>query len=108
MFNIFSKKNKVTDITWLGIDVHSHILPCIDDGSPDIETSLQFVKSLNALGFNHLIATPHIFKELYPNTAESISLAKEKLKDALNKTNISITLEAGAEYMIDQDFTLNE
>jgi len=108
MFNIFSKKNKVTDIAWLGIDMHSHILPGIDDGSPDIETSLQFVKSLNALGFNHLIATPHIFKELYPNTAESISLAKEKLQDALNKANISIKLEAGAEYMIDQDFTLNE
>lgn len=108
MFNIFGKKNKVTDIAWLGIDIHSHILPGIDDGSPDIQTSLQFVKSLNALGFNHLIATPHIFKELYPNTSESISLAKEKLQDALDKASISIKLEAGAEYMIDQDFTLNE
>ncbi|QIL39224.1 histidinol phosphatase [Pedobacter sp. HDW13] len=108
MFSFFSKKNKVTDISWLGVDMHSHILPGIDDGSPDVSTSVRFVKSLSELGFEKLIATPHILKELYPNTPESIAKAKVDLQNALDIANISTKLEAGAEYMIDQDFTLDQ
>jgi protein-tyrosine phosphatase len=107
MLSFFSKKNKVTDISWLGVDMHSHILPGIDDGSPDVETSVRFVKSLTELGFEHLIATPHILKELYPNTPETIALAKGDLQAALNKANVSTKLSTGAEYMVDQDFTLD-
>jgi len=108
MFSFFNKKNKITDISWLGVDIHSHILPGIDDGAPDIETSVRFVKSLTELGFEQLIATPHILKELYPNTPESITKAKEVLQDALDKANINTKLGAGAEYMVDQDFTLDQ
>ncbi|QNN41466.1 tyrosine-protein phosphatase [Pedobacter roseus] len=108
MLSFFSKKNKVTDISWLGIDMHSHILPGIDDGSPDVATSLRFVKSLQELGFEQLICTPHIYKELYPNTFETISSAKALLQSALDIANVSLKLNAGAEYMIDQDFNLNE
>lgn len=107
MLSFFSKKNKITDISWLGVDIHSHILPGIDDGSPDVETSVRFVKSLTELGFDQLIATPHILKELYPNTPGSIAKAKEDLQNALDEANISTKLGAGAEYMVDQDFTLD-
>jgi len=108
MLSFFSKKNKVTDISWLGVDMHSHILPGIDDGSPDVKTSLHFVKSLQELGFDQLICTPHIYKELYPNTMETISFAKASLQNEMSEAGISIKLEAGAEYMVDQDFSLNE
>lgn len=108
MFSFFSKKNKITDISWLGVDMHSHILPGIDDGSPDLETSVRFVKALSELGFEQLIATPHIFKELYPNTPGSINNAKSDLQIALSKANITAKLKAGAEYMVDQDFTLDQ
>lgn len=108
MLSFFSKKNKVTDISWLGVDMHSHILPGIDDGSPDIATSLSFVKSLHELGFDQLICTPHIYKELYPNTIESISAAKVSLQNGLDKANVSMKLSAAAEYMVDQDFNLGE
>jgi protein-tyrosine phosphatase len=108
MLSFFSKKNKVTDISWLGVDMHSHILPGIDDGSPDVETSVRFVKSLIELGFDQLIATPHIFKELYPNTRETINKAKQDLQQALDQVNITTKLGAGAEYMVDQDFTLDQ
>jgi len=108
MLSFFSKKNKVTDISWLGVDMHSHILPGIDDGSPDVATSLRFVKSLQELGFEQLICSPHIYKELYPNTIETISAAKAILQDAMNKANVSLKLSAGAEYMIDQDFSLED
>jgi len=107
MFNFFKKRNKITDISWLGIDMHSHILPGIDDGSPDIATSLRFVKSLAALGFNHSIATPHIYKELYPNNFESISTGRQSLQSAIDDAAISFKLESAAEYMVDQDFNLD-
>ncbi|CAH0198493.1 Tyrosine-protein phosphatase YwqE [Pedobacter sp. Bi27] len=106
MLSFFNRKNKVTDISWLGVDMHSHILPGIDDGSPDVATSLRFVKSLQELGFDQLICTPHIYRELYPNTVETISAAKAALQEALDKENILFKLGAGAEYMIDQDFSL--
>lgn len=107
MFSFFSKKNKVTDISWLGVDVHSHILPGIDDGSPDVTTSIHFVKALQELGFSKLIATPHIYKELYPNTSETIKAAKTSLQAAMDQQNISLKLGSAAEYMIDQDFSLD-
>ena len=106
MFNFFTKRNKITDISWLGIDMHSHILPGIDDGSPDVETSLRFVKALGSLGFNHSIATPHIFKELYPNSFETISSAKQALQKEITAAGINFKLESAAEYMVDQDFNL--
>ena len=106
MFSFFNKKNKVTDISWLGVDMHSHILPGIDDGSPDVATSLRFVKALENLGYSHLIATPHIFKELYPNNKTTITQAKHLLLTEIEKANLSIGLDAAAEYMVDQDFDL--
>ena len=107
MFNFFTKRNKITDISWLGIDMHSHILPGIDDGSPDVSTSLRFVKALAGLGFNHSIATPHIFKELYPNNFATIASAKLALQQAITEAGISFKLESAAEYMVDQDFNLD-
>ena len=107
MINFFSKNNKVTDIAWLGVDMHSHILPGIDDGSPDVATSIQFVKALQNLGFQKLICTPHIYKDLYPNTSSSIDDAKQKLQTEMDKAKITITLDSAAEYMLDQDFDLN-
>ena len=104
MFNFFSKGNKVTDISWLGVDMHSHILPGIDDGSPDVATSIEFVKALQNLGFDKLICTPHIYKDLYPNTSMSIADAKQKLQAEMDKAKISIQLSSAAEYMLDQDF----
>ncbi|WP_316801199.1 tyrosine-protein phosphatase [Pedobacter frigidisoli] len=108
MFSFFRKKNKVTDISWLGIDIHSHILPGIDDGSPDVATSIRFVKALQELGFDQLIATPHIYKELYPNTPETIRAAKNALQMEMDSQHISLKLGAAAEYMVDQDFSLDE
>ncbi|UKT63284.1 tyrosine-protein phosphatase [Pedobacter mucosus] len=108
MLSFFNKRKKITDISWLGIDMHSHILPGIDDGSPDLATSLRFVRSLQSLGFEELLCTPHIYKELYPNTKEKIDTAKESLLAEMLIHNVDMKLDAGAEYMINQDFDLNQ
>ncbi|MFP5081162.1 tyrosine-protein phosphatase [Pedobacter sp. JCM 36344] len=108
MFSIFKKKTLVTNIEWLGVDMHSHLLPGIDDGSPDVEQSVKLIKGLNELGFSKFICTPHIFKELYPNTNETIFLALEATKVALRKANVSVEIAAAAEHMIDENFEVKE
>ena len=107
MLNFFKKRNKVTDISWLGIDIHSHILPGIDDGAPDVATALRFVKAMENLGFDQLICTPHIYKDLYPNNKDIIYAAKAQLQKAMDINGIELKLEAAAEYMLDQDFNNN-
>ena len=55
--------------------MHSHILPGIDDGSPDLETSIMLIKGLMQLGIKRSIATPHIIGDLYRNNPETINAA---------------------------------
>ncbi len=86
------------------IDIHSHILPGIDDGSPDIATSLQLIKGLYAAGIRKTIATPHIIADLYRNTPTTINNALQQVKQACVQQNIDIEITAAAEYMLDDNF----
>lgn len=108
MFSIFNKKNRVDNIEWLGIDIHSHLLPGLDDGSPDLETSVHLIKSLNELGFEKFICTPHIFTELYPNSAETILPSLALVQSALHDAKMSVEIDAAAEYMIDETFVVKK
>lgn len=107
MFSFFKKKNLVRDISWLGVDMHSHLLPGIDDGAKDLDTSLNYIRSLTELGYNRLICTPHILQELYPNSIHTINPALKLVKEQVSALNISINIDAAAEYMIDEDFNMN-
>lgn len=85
-------------------DIHSHILPGIDDGSPDVETSIALVKGLIALGITETVATPHIIGDLYRNTRNSIEQALQKLLAACEALQLPIKITAAAEYMLDDYF----
>jgi len=106
MFNIFKKKSVTpnSDRFPVTIDIHSHILPGIDDGSPDIETSLKLIKGLYDLGVRKSIATPHIIGDLYRNTPATIGAALEITKKACVDAGIEMELSAAAEYMLDDHF----
>ena len=106
MFNFFKKRNKeiLPETLPFATDIHSHILPGIDDGSPDIETSLQLIQGLYDLGIRKSIATPHIIGDLYRNTPQTILEALEKTKTACSNAGIDIELSAAAEYMLDDYF----
>lgn len=107
MFNFFKRRKPevvVSDFLPFSIDIHSHILPGIDDGSPDIKTSLQLIRGLKSLGIDKSIATPHIIGDMYRNTPETINTALNKVKKACSKEGINIELSAAAEYMIDDHF----
>lgn len=106
MFNFFKKRNTeaVPENLPFATDIHSHILPGIDDGSPDIETSVQLIQGLYNLGIRKSIATPHIIGDMYRNTPATIADALQKAKAACATTGIDIELSAAAEYMLDDYF----
>lgn len=88
----------------LHTDMHSHILPGIDDGAKDVEASIELIRGLMALGYKRFIATPHIISDLHPNTQESIAAAASTLQKALDREGISIEITYAAEYMMDGEF----
>jgi tyrosine-protein phosphatase YwqE len=106
MFNLFKRKNKTPEFDFknIGIDMHSHILPGIDDGAPTVKESVMLVQRLMDLGFNKLIATPHIMADYYRNTPDTINKALEELIVELQNQGIEIPIEAAAEYYFDETF----
>jgi protein-tyrosine phosphatase len=102
---ILGKENLAgLSLEWLHTDMHSHLVPGIDDGSPDMATSLELIRGFAELGYKKIITTPHILWEVYPNTAEGIKAGAEELKKALTDAGIDIELIAAAEYFIDEHF----
>lgn len=96
----FFRKKRVTDfLKAIGTDIHSHLVPGVDDGSQDIHTSLSFIEELQELGLKKIITTPHIMTELYPNSPETLAAPFELLKDA------SLPVHLAAEYYMDENFT---
>ena len=86
MFSFFRKKEqKLEPIGFeaLNCDIHSHFIPGIDDGSPDLETSVKLVKKMQELGFNKIITTPHVMHDFYRNTPEIILSGLKSLKSEL-------------------------
>jgi tyrosine-protein phosphatase YwqE len=98
------KENGPVDLSWLHTDMHSHLLPGVDDGSPDVATSLELIRGLQAQGYKKLITTPHILWDLYPNTPETIATASNLLRNAIAEAGLDIEVTAGAEYFIDEHF----
>lgn len=84
--------------------MHSHLLPGIDDGSTDIETSLKLIKGFDELGYKKIVTTPHVLWGLYPNTTEIILKKSEEVKKAVEEAGINIDFKAAAEYFIDDHF----
>ena len=108
MFNFLKKKNALDSFTpeYLPFttDMHSHILPGIDDGSPDVATSLQLLKGIYDLGIRQTVATPHVIADIYKNTPEIINAALSILQVAAADAGLDIKISAAAEYMLDDYF----
>jgi len=104
--NIF-KSNKLkqpVDLGLIGVDMHSHLIPGIDDGCQTIEQSVELISLLYNLGYKKLVTTPHIISDYFKNTPEIINRGLEKLKAALTEAQIPVKVEAAAEYMFDEGF----
>jgi tyrosine-protein phosphatase YwqE len=112
LFNIFKTKSHdhAIDVVqeqafaFLGTDIHSHLIPGIDDGSKTMEDSIRFIEQLQKLGFRNIVTTPHIKWGHFQNTRETISWGLSQLNKALEAKGIDISVRAAAEYYIDDFF----
>src|SRR5258708_10870463 len=109
MFGLFKKKEeKKKDITFnyesIMVDMHSHVLPGIDDGAQNPQESIVLIKKMMELGIKKIIATPHIMADYYKNTSETINESLRILKIELKNENIDIVVEAAAEHYFDETF----
>ncbi len=104
--DIFKSKPKVRlhDFSEIGVDMHSHLIPGIDDGSQSNEESLEMISALHQFGFQKLITTPHIMSGGYDNTTAIISEGRDKLATYLRSKGEEIQIERSAEYYLDGHF----
>ena len=103
MFSFFHKK-VAADLSFLGADMHSHLLPALDDGLKTMEETVEYVRQLHELGYSKLICTPHIISDIHPNSPDTILPRLEEVRQAIKENNIPVEIEAAAEYMVDLDF----
>ena len=104
---IFSKKEEIIDpidISFLKNDIHSHLIPGIDDGSPDMETTILLLKKFIDLGFKKVITTPHVMSDYYKNNPEIILSGLNHVRKEIKKQNLNIEIEAAAEYNLEPEF----
>jgi len=95
------EKSYANRLAWVGWDIHNHILPGIDDGSPSVEESLILVKGLKELGIHNSVSTPHVMAGVHNNTPQTIKSAHAELNDHLKANSLDFKLNFSAEYMID-------
>ena len=79
------------------IDLHCHLLPGIDDGSPDRDTALAMARMAVADGITHIACTPHITTGVYDNSAATIGALTEEVSRVLQEQGIDLTLLTGAD-----------
>lgn len=87
----------------LNVDIHSHLIPGIDDGAKDIERSIELILSLKEMGYTKLITTPHV-SDMFPNSSQTILDGYHLLCKELETRDIKIDLEIAAEYYADEGF----
>lgn len=86
----------------MAVDLHSHLIPGIDDGAKTMEDSLAMLRQFEALGFKKVITTPHIVTGGYNNTPEIITKGRDRVRQAIIENGINIQFEAAAEYYADE------
>lgn len=87
----------------LKVDFHSHLIPAIDDGSRNMEETIELIRGFKEFGYEKLITTPHVMSDFYKNTPDIILGGLANIKAELKRQHIDIELEAAAEYYLDED-----
>lgn len=86
------------------VDIHSHLLPGIDDGARTFSDSLRLTQALQSFGITQIITTPHIIQHVWDNRQEDIESLCKITKTNLETEDINIPFKAAAEYLMDDQF----
>ena len=102
LFSIFKKQvSDPLDLALIGVDMHSHLIPGIDDGSKNMDETIAMLAKFEHLGYRKVITTPHIMSEVYNNTPEIILKGLEEVRAEVKKHGLKIQIDAAAEYYFD-------
>jgi len=106
LFSFFKRPSAdVSDkLAGLACDMHSHLIPGIDDGVKDMESSIQLIRGLMALGYRKIITTPHINADIFPNTPAIIRAGQADVVNQLRREQLDVQFHAAAEYLMDDHF----
>jgi protein-tyrosine phosphatase len=96
--------DKPMDFSVIGADMHSHLIPGIDDGSRSMEESIVLIRRLADMGFKKLVTTPHIMQDVFKNTPDIILTGLDNVRKAVKNAGIPIQIDAAAEYLLDDGF----
>ncbi|WP_339836329.1 CpsB/CapC family capsule biosynthesis tyrosine phosphatase [uncultured Flavobacterium sp.] len=105
MFSFLKPKARLLDLIPTNyVDIHSHVLPGIDDGAKTIEDSKFLLESMIEFGFTKVITSPHTIENIWNNTPETISNALKFTKENLSALTEKVALKAASEYIMDDYF----
>lgn len=105
MFSFFKNKPALKDLIPSDyVDIHSHLMPGIDDGARTFEQTIDLVQSLQGFGFSQIVTTPHTMSYVWENTRESILSLKDQAILELEKKGIQLPFRAASEYLMDDQF----
>lgn len=85
-------------------DIHSHLIPGIDDGVKTIEQSISCIRQLSDWGIRKVITTPHVSQRFFPNDTSTLVLGRDMLQQQVDAEEIPVKIEVAAEYMLDEFF----
>jgi len=103
MLGLFKPKKNVS-LAPLKVDIHSHLLPGIDDGAKTLDHTLGMLRKFEELGYEKMIFTPHVMSGVYNNTPEIIKAKLEEVRNLIRETGIKMEVDASAEYYLDDSF----
>jgi protein-tyrosine phosphatase len=104
--NIF-KRNKLihpADLSLVGTDMHSHLIPGIDDGSKNVRDSYEMIRRLMDLGYDNFVTSPHVMSDFYRNSSDTILKGADQVRHYFDSKGIDLKLHAAAEYFCDEFF----
>lgn len=99
-----TKKLLPIDFSTLQTDMHSHLIPGIDDGSKSMDETIAMLAKFESLGYKKVITTPHVYSDCYKNTPEIILQGLKEVQQTAKELGLSIQIEAAAEYYCDEYF----
>jgi len=103
VLNWFRKKTVPEERVFPFIDIHSHLLPTLDDGVQSFEEAEAVILQFQKLGYKKLITTPHVMSDFFRNSNEDILTKYHELTHWLQSKNIAVEIQAAAEYYLDEE-----
>ncbi len=86
------------------IDLHSHVLPGLDDGPKKADESVAIIRFLSKIGFTHIVCTPHFRVGMFENTADRVRQALEDFQSSYRDVLPDVKLIPANEVHLDSVF----